>query len=628
MVDLGELDGLDALVHAAQPDDRQVDGRDPAVVEADDELVGRIVDGQRRRPGCRDDADGVARAQVFGPDLVAGREMDPLTGTVAGEDVLPSMLDGGGADRRSDVAGPIDVVTAPQHDPGSHGVLREVRVRPFIDVVRLAVAPILEELGRGAGVIDLVEVHLVGLGQAERAQPERGQQQDDHDPDVEAVEAAAAFPDQGPAPVGADGSLRQPVMDPPDDTALRERGPVAPGREVRRGIGCRPGGARRCKRVVSHVTFARGRHRLRAFGERRARSTGPIPHAAGCHLAGPPLRGGPGLGEPRVLQLVDHPRATVRAHLEQRPHERCRVQQRDDRDGQLGAQERADPEPVTDRIERRIVGRVERGQDHVHVRERGDGQDHVGDPPAWRDREQDRAEREEREAVALVHASRQGEERQGQEAQDDEQGNSIGMAGRHPQQDDEGRDQQRGPHRDRGHDTEHRHARAALADRQGRGVADPLAAAREAVAQVARHDGPGVVRIDRQVRVPATGLDDLVDEPGCEERCLRHRLEHGQAERQAQHDRREEAGDAGREDAQGVVRAGFPRAQPIEEARALGHRAVVVVGRRRLRCRRPQRSPDRHDRQERDQDAELRLHECRDDREDGRSLRLVAPQRP
>ncbi len=193
MIDLRELDGLDPGVHAAQPDGRQVDRRQPAVVETDDQLIGRIVHGQRRRPRCGDDADGGPRPKVLGPDLGPGREVDALAGAIAGEDVLPPMLDGGGADRCPDVAGALDVVAAPQHDPGRHRVLGEVRVGPLVDVVRLVVAPGLQELRCGPRVVDLVEVHLVGLGEAERSHPERGQQQHGHDPDVEAIEAATAL---------------------------------------------------------------------------------------------------------------------------------------------------------------------------------------------------------------------------------------------------------------------------------------------------------------------------------------------------------------------------------------------------------------------------------------------------
>ena len=166
--------------------------------------------------------------------LVAGREMDALAGTIAGEDVLASMLDGGGADRRAEVAGPRDVVLAPEDEPRRHRVLGEVWMGPFVDLVRIAVPPVLQELGGRSGVVDLVEVHLVGLGEAEHAQAERGQQEHDHQPHVEAVQPAATLADQRATPVGPHGPLGQPVADPADDAHFRKRGAVAPRGQGRR----------------------------------------------------------------------------------------------------------------------------------------------------------------------------------------------------------------------------------------------------------------------------------------------------------------------------------------------------------------------------------------------------------
>ena len=60
----------------------------------------------------------------------------------------------------------------------------------LVDVVGLAVAPVLEEFGRGPSVIDLVEVHPIGLRQAERAQDETRHDEDDEEPQVEPVETA------------------------------------------------------------------------------------------------------------------------------------------------------------------------------------------------------------------------------------------------------------------------------------------------------------------------------------------------------------------------------------------------------------------------------------------------------
>ena len=55
-------------------------------------------------------------------------------------------------------------------------------------------------------------------------------------------------------------------------------------------------------------------------------------------------------------------------------------------------------------------------------------QDDVGDPPADRDRGEDRAQREEREAVALVDAGRDHEEGERQDGQPDEQRQAVRAA--------------------------------------------------------------------------------------------------------------------------------------------------------------------------------------------------------
>ena len=369
----------------------------------------------------------------------------------------------------------------------------------------------------------------------------------------------------------------------PIDADVRERGPVAPrGQGGRR---CRPMGPRergrpdvpaaghpprphRCRRAVrpqlgrAAAAAAADPADLRTAATRRAAARRRPPRAA------PPPARRPAARDPSARTWKS---AQMNAPV---------CSSAIDRHGQLRPEEPPDAEPVADRIEGRIRGRVERGQDHVHVRERGDGEHDVGHPPARRDREQDRAQHEEREPVAFVDAGRQHEERQRHDAQDHEQGQSIGVTGGDPQQDDERRDQQHGPDRDRRHDRRTRpRPRCTGRGRDGGGVADPQATAREAVAEVARHDGPGVERVDGQVRVAAAGLDDLVDEAGCEERGLRDRLQHRQAERQAQHDRRQEAGHARREDPHRPVGPPLPRSQPLDHA--------VAVGRRAWRHRRP-----------------------------------------
>ena len=93
--------------------------------------------------------------------------------------------------------------------PFGHQVLGQVRVGVLVDRVRDAVAPVLQELGRRARVIDLVEVHAVGLLDAEGAQAERGHEDDHQQQQVEPVEPARALADQLGAAVAADRYQRR-----------------------------------------------------------------------------------------------------------------------------------------------------------------------------------------------------------------------------------------------------------------------------------------------------------------------------------------------------------------------------------------------------------------------------------
>ena len=74
---------------------------------------------------------------------------------------------------------------------------------PLVDVVATAVPPVLEELRGRPGVIDLVEVHLVRLGETEHPEPSRRDEHDD-DPQVEPVEASAGLAVERLRSVGAD----------------------------------------------------------------------------------------------------------------------------------------------------------------------------------------------------------------------------------------------------------------------------------------------------------------------------------------------------------------------------------------------------------------------------------------
>ena len=86
----------------------------------------------------------------------------------------PACLDRGARDRHAESLVARDLVVAESRRcPMAISVLGEVRVGELVDRVGLAVAPVLEELGRRARVVDLVEVHVVGLVEPVPAQQQR-----------------------------------------------------------------------------------------------------------------------------------------------------------------------------------------------------------------------------------------------------------------------------------------------------------------------------------------------------------------------------------------------------------------------------------------------------------------------
>ena len=74
-----------------------------------------------------------------------------------------------------------------------------------------------------------------------------------------------------------------------------------------------------------------------------------------------------------------------------------------------------------------------------------------------------------------------------------------------------------------------------------------------------------------------------------------------------------------------MTRPSLPCPHAVEEARALD--ADVLDGAVGIGLDRPERPTDRHDGDQWHEDAQLGLHQRSDDREDGRALGLVAPQR-
>ena len=314
-----------------------------------------------------------------------------------------------------------DVVLTPEDDPGRHRVLGEVGVGPFVDVVGQAVAPVLEELGGRPGVVDLVEVHLIWLGEAERPERHRGDDEDDQEPQVKAVEPASTFGDERRAAVRADRSVAEPGPEPADDAELGECPPLASrsasapaaarpsscggrrdgrarnGDRTSAGAGplndrrpalARTGGCRadrgRTGRGAAPRESARDRRRAPATAGRQRRAGTDAPavrrrSTALRQLATPP----PPRPRAASARLA---RSCRNAHPNPARCSRAiRITPGSERmDG-------TDPQPVLDR---RVV-RVERRQDDVHVQERRHRQERIGDRPAPReDREDhDRARR-------------------------------------------------------------------------------------------------------------------------------------------------------------------------------------------------------------------------------------------
>ena len=66
-------------------------------------------------------------------------------------------------------------------------------MRVLVDRVRLAVLPVLEELRRGARVVDLVEVHAIRLVRAEPADRGRAHDEEHQDERVEPIDPARSL---------------------------------------------------------------------------------------------------------------------------------------------------------------------------------------------------------------------------------------------------------------------------------------------------------------------------------------------------------------------------------------------------------------------------------------------------
>ena len=213
-----------------------------------------------------------------------------------------------------------------------------------------AVAPVLEELGGRAGVVDLVEVHPGGLVDAIAAKEQRGDDQHD-DETGRAGPAAAGLAVERRGPIGRSGvsemRARSGLIGPSsvDDGAdvprRGERGPATaaragaeaapgagadglPGPEVEQGAPPRGPGPRRLRLPARQASSSGSKRRRRASSRRAS----------------------PGPG----------------AELEEPPEERGRVEHAMSVTPRTSAGRRRSP------ASRDTAGLVEHGQDDVHVR--------------------------------------------------------------------------------------------------------------------------------------------------------------------------------------------------------------------------------------------------------------------
>ena len=164
---------------------------DAAVVGPHVEAVARRVHGQGPGAGDRKRRDKSPVAQVVGAHLRARRHVQTVARAPIGHaGVVPARLDGGIAHGYAKLTPRGHLVVTEGLDAERHHVLGQVGMGVLVDRVRDPVPPVLQELRPGPGVIDLIEVHLIGLGQAEEAQSESRHDHDDKDPDVETIEPA------------------------------------------------------------------------------------------------------------------------------------------------------------------------------------------------------------------------------------------------------------------------------------------------------------------------------------------------------------------------------------------------------------------------------------------------------
>ena len=148
--------------------------------------------------------DQLARGQVVDEQGLTGAHVEPfpVALTVVGR-WPPARLEHGVLHGHGQFVRARDLVATSQPDTPGHGVLGQMWVGELVDVVGLAVLPVLQELGGGAGVVDLVEVHAHRLVEPEATHAERDDDQQGDDQQVPAVDAPPGFGSQPGTAVAA-----------------------------------------------------------------------------------------------------------------------------------------------------------------------------------------------------------------------------------------------------------------------------------------------------------------------------------------------------------------------------------------------------------------------------------------
>ena len=220
-------------------EERRIDRPDLAIGRPDEQPVRDAIDRERLRSGNGNLDDERPGHEVIGADGPARDQPQAIPSPLRCRcPFVPAGLDDCGRDRYAKFARGRRSVVAPGDDSAGHRVLGEMRVGPFVDVVRDPVPPVLKELDRRPRVIDLVEVHLVRLAEAPDPDRQERHREDGHHPDVELVHPATGFAVQLAGSVPSDGPLVQAMSEPAEQADLAGRRALVPG-----GIG---------RRVIDH----------------------------------------------------------------------------------------------------------------------------------------------------------------------------------------------------------------------------------------------------------------------------------------------------------------------------------------------------------------------------------------